>query len=262
MVEHTPLEDAASPSVVIADVPVAQFELQPAVRAVVRRLMTPGAEPVAYRFVNSYSIALSTKNPQYRTLLNAPSGVNFADGRPLARVSARLSGGVFPHVRGPSFFMMVLDEGRSLGMRHFFLGGSPQLLSQLQLEATLCYPGLVIAGTFSPPFRPMTAAEKRDQDELIRQAEPHIVWVGLGTPKQDFEAQRIVAALGVSAAGVGAAFDFLAGTKPEAPAWMRRRGFEWVFRLATEPRRLWRRYLFGNPVFLRAVLPELIRGRR
>ena len=110
-------------------------------------------------------------------------------------------------------------------------------------------------------LRPMTPAEQRDQDELIRQAEPHMVWVGLGTPKQDFEARRIVAGLGVSAAAVGAALDFMAGTKPEAAAWIRRRGVE-CFRLATEPRRLWRRYLFGNSVFPRAVLPELIRGPR
>jgi N-acetylglucosaminyldiphosphoundecaprenol N-acetyl-beta-D-mannosaminyltransferase len=84
----------------------------------------------------------------------------------------------------------------------------------------------------------------------------------LGTPKQDFEAQRIVTDLGVSAAAVGAAFDFLAGTKPEAPTWMRRRGVEWIFRFATEPRRLWRRYLSGNLVFLHAVLQELIRDSR
>jgi len=88
-----------------------------------------------------------------------------------------------------------------------------------------------------------------------------VVWVGLGTPKQDFEAQRICDSLQVTAAAVGAAFDFVAGTKPEAPDWMRRLSLEWAFRLMSEPRRLWRRYLFGNSRFIMLVAREALARR-
>ena len=108
----------------------------------------------------------------------------------------------------------------------------------------------------SPPFRPLTAAEVAAQDQRIRQSGAELVWVGLGTPKQDHEVARLAAELPVVALAVGAAFDFLAGTKPQAPLWMQRSGTEWAFRLASEPKRLTRRYLWGNPRFLQAALRD------
>lgn len=204
---------------------------------------------VAYRFVNSYSLALASKDRRYHRLLS-DSGVNLPDGMPMAFALRRLGYRGVAQTRGPSFFGGCLDRGRLYGTRHFLLGGTPEVLCQLQAAAHHRFPGVSVVGAESPPFRELTAAEREEVDERIRSARPHVVWVGLGTPKQDFEAQRLSEQLDVCAAGVGAAFDFLAGAKPEAPAVLSRLGLEWLFRLATEPKRLWRRYLFGNAQFL------------
>jgi N-acetylglucosaminyldiphosphoundecaprenol N-acetyl-beta-D-mannosaminyltransferase len=107
----------------------------------------------------------------------------------------------------------------------------------------------------------MSPDEKAEQDRAITEADPDIVWIGLGTPKQDFEAARLARATGRCCIGVGAAFDFAAGAKREAPAALRRFGLEWAFRLATEPGRLWRRYVLGNPRFLLLLFRAWRRGR-
>jgi N-acetylglucosaminyldiphosphoundecaprenol N-acetyl-beta-D-mannosaminyltransferase len=151
----------------------------------------------------------------------------------------------------------VLRRGQEAGIRHFFLGGSEELLATLVAVVRSRFPRAVIAGVYSPPFRALTTDELEGQDSLIAASSPDIVWVGLGAPKQDVEAQRITDTLGISTAAVGAAFDFLAGTKREAPVWVRQLRLEWLFRLLSEPRRLWRRYLFGGATFLHLVALEL-----
>ena len=223
---------------------------------------TTGAPAQAHRLVNSYTFALADTDPDYKSLL-AQSGVNLPDGKPLVAALNRLDqhGQPFGQVRGPSFFVRCLDEGRGPGVRHFFLGGSPELLKSLKDAVDRRFPGTQVVGMISPPFRPLTDAERSDQDAEIEASGAQVVWVGLGTPKQDFEAQRICDVLGVTTVAVGAAFDFVAGTKPEAPEWMRTLSLEWVFRLMSEPRRLWRRYLFGNTRFLLLVLREARRSR-
>lgn len=248
----------------VAGVPVVDTDLLAAVKQTADSLSGPDLVPTAYRFVNSYSIALARSDAEYRHLL-ANSGVNFADGKPLAKVVRHLvgrRGARLPHVRGPSYFERLLDQGRANGLRHFFLGSTPDTLAALLSRLEGRYPGLEVVGAYSPPFRAMTDDEQRLQDETIVDSRPDIVWVGLGTPKQDYEADRIVQCTGISAAAVGAAFDFTAGTKPEAPGWMRALYVEWLFRLSTEPRRLWRRYLVGNVRFVAAVVPDLLRGQR
>ena len=118
------------------------------------------------------------------------------------------------------------------------------------------HPGARIVGTHAPPFRALTAGEHRAQASLLRAADADVVWVGLGTPRQDLRAAELRAEVPAVFVAVGAAFDFVAGTKRQAPRWMRRHGLEWQYRLLTEPRRLWRRYLFGNTRFLRGVLRQ------
>lgn len=201
---------------------------------------------------NAYTIALADKDYNYRQLIN--QGVVFADGKPitwfsrLTRQTPRVQ-----QVRGPQLFLDVLDAGRSAGVRHFFLGSSPEVLKQMLDHLIERFADLEIVGALSPPFRPLTAEEIADQDALIRQSNADIVWVGLGTPKQDAEASRLAASTSRTAVAVGAAFDFTAGALRVAPNWMQRIGLEWLFRLASEPRRLWRRYLFGNARFVWAV---------
>lgn len=202
--------------------------------------------------VNAYTIALAEGDKNYALVLSH-AAANLPDGKPLTWIGAlkrkRLS-----QVRGPSLFENVVAIGRETSLKHFLLGSTDDTLQKLKSQLERRYPGISIVGQLSPPYRQMTPTETAAQDQVISESGANIVWVGLGTPKQDFEVERLSQALPVVAIAIGAAFDFVAGTKREAPSWMSKVGLEWLFRLASEPRRLWRRYLFGNIRFLWAML--------
>jgi N-acetylglucosaminyldiphosphoundecaprenol N-acetyl-beta-D-mannosaminyltransferase len=137
------------------------------------------------------------------------------------------------------------------GWRNYFYGAAPQTLEALGARLGERFPGLRVAGSLSPPFRPLSEEESRRTVEAINRARPDIVWVGLSTPKQERWMARHRPLLDAPVlVGVGAAFDFHAGNKPQAPRWMRGACLEWLFRLCSEPKRLWRRYLTIVPAFL------------
>ncbi|RDV08111.1 glycosyltransferase [Arthrobacter sp. RT-1] len=203
--------------------------------------------------VNAYTVALAENEPLYRQALSG-TALNLPDGKPVAWASAlRRQKPHLTQVRGPTLFVDVFRLGAPLGLKHYLLGSTPEVLAQLVRELERRYPNVKIVGAESPPFRPLTQDELNRQDARISDSGAHIVWVGLGTPKQDFEVERLASNVTALPIAIGAAFDFIAGSKTEAPAWMIRMGLEWVFRLATEPRRLWRRYLLGNLLFIRAA---------
>lgn len=162
-------------------------------------------------------------------------------------------------ITGPSFMLRLCDWGRQHGYRHYFYGGKPGVAEQLVGRLTTRYPGLNVVGTFCPPFRRLSLAEDAQIVTEINHANPDVLWVGLGTPKQD---KWMVSHIGRIHApvmlGVGAAFDFHAGTIKWAPQWIRSHGLEWAYRLMTEPRRLWRRNL-ESPEFLMKVCYERLR---
>ena len=175
------------------------------------------------------------------------------DGMPLVWLGPR---GV-ERVYGPDLMLAVCDAGRAVGLRHYLFGGVPGVAEQLRERLVARFPGLEIVGTFTPPFRELTAAELGALQADVARTRPDVIWVGLGTPKQekfmarhgrDLEAGVLV--------GVGAAFDFHSGRTRQAPRWMQRRGLEWFFRLCTEPRRLGKRYLTTNPLFAARVLAQ------
>ena len=230
-------------------------------------LLSPEGRATAtpWRLVNTYNISLIRNHDGYAAVLRG-AGVNLADGKPVAwalRWLNRRSGVPAPgHVRGPSLFERALDEGRVAGISHYLLGGSPETLEALQKAIAGRFPGVRIAGAQSPPFRALTDDERRAQDERIRASGADLVWVGLGTPRQDVEAARLAATVGRPAIAVGAAFDFLAGSRPEAPRWVRAIAMEWLFRLVSEPRRLWKRYTVGLARFCMVVAPDLVRVAR
>jgi N-acetylglucosaminyldiphosphoundecaprenol N-acetyl-beta-D-mannosaminyltransferase len=144
--------------------------------------------------------------------------------------------------------------------RSYFYGDTESTLCTLQAVVTHDYPGHVIAGTFSPPFRALTLEEDKDAIEQINAAQPDVLWVGLGTPKQDIWIYERLDRLKVPVAiGVGAAFAFIAGTVPRCPSWIGRMGFEWLYRFLKEPEKLWRRDLLDGPQFLFHAGMELIR---
>jgi N-acetylglucosaminyldiphosphoundecaprenol N-acetyl-beta-D-mannosaminyltransferase len=160
-------------------------------------------------------------------------------------------------VYGPDLMLALC--GRSIGRayRHFFYGASPEVLDALIARLTARYPGLAVAGVYSPPFRPLTPQEEVEIVQRITEARPDIVWVGLSTPKQErWMADHVHRLASPVLIGVGAAFDFHAGMKRQAPRWMRRNGLEWFFRLLSEPRRLYRRYLVNIPLFACYLLLE------
>ena len=211
--------------------------------------------------INAYSVGLAETNPSYREVLSGKA-TNFPDGRPLQWISKlRKDKPSLEQVRGPDLFLKVLDSGREMGTRHFFLGGSEELLELLTAELLSKFPSIIIAGTFSPPFRELSSSETEQQDRLIEETRPDIIWVGLGTPKQDFEARRLSKALNITTVAVGAAFDFTAGMKREAPKFVSFLGFEWLFRLICEPARLWKRYTIGSIFFIWAIRPKRLIAR-
>jgi len=157
--------------------------------------------------------------------------------------------------------LAVCERGQDHGVRHFFYGTTAATLSALCDRLTRQFPKIVIAGVHAPPFRPLSAEEERQAADLINAAAPDIVWVGLGTPKQDFWVARMRPVLNAPALiAVGAAFDFHSGRVRQAPRWMMRCGLEWFYRFCREPRRLGRRYLVGNAVFLWLILRQWLCG--
>ena len=212
------------------------------------------------RLANAYCVALTESNVPYRQLLSS-EGVNFPDGLPVVWAMRFLGRtGDAQRVRGPSFFERVLDDGREHGVRHFFLGSTRETLDLLIEECARRYPSVEIAGSLAPPFGELTEEFYSDAMAAIDGANADIVWVGMGTPKQDFAATELARRSGLFCVGVGAAFDFVAGTTREAPAWVQSSGLEWLFRLVSEPRRLWRRYFFGNATFLMIAARSGIRS--
>jgi N-acetylglucosaminyldiphosphoundecaprenol N-acetyl-beta-D-mannosaminyltransferase len=167
-----------------------------------------------------------------------------------------------PHleqVRGPEFFRDVFRVAEPRDVRHYLLGSTPDVLEKLVSNLKRDFPHAAIVGSHSPPFRSMTQEELAAQDQAIKSSGANVVWVGLGTPKQDIEVARLASSLPVVAIAIGAAFDFSAGTKREAPSWLSPLGLEWTFRLLTEPRRLWKRYLFGNIGFVSACIEQKLK---
>jgi N-acetylglucosaminyldiphosphoundecaprenol N-acetyl-beta-D-mannosaminyltransferase len=159
--------------------------------------------------------------------------------------------------------LAVVRAGLARGMRHYLYGATPRTIGRLQARLAGKFPDLRIAGSYAPPFRDLSAREEAEIAETINRAKPDIVWVGLGSPRQELWMARMRPLLDAPVlAGVGAAFDFHAGFKRQAPRIIQRSGFEWAFRLACEPRRLWRRYAVVVPSFLVLTLLQRTGLRR
>ena len=187
--------------------------------------------------------------------------VRFPDGAPVAWLLRRLGSPSARRIGGPDLFAQVVDRGRKVRLRHFLVGSTGRDLERLSRILVERFPGAEIVGTHAPPYtaEPEVGAAIVAQ---IRAARAQLVWVGLGAPKQELWSARAATDLPqATLVGVGAAFDFLAGTKRRAPEWMQRTGLEWLFRLASEPRRLASRYLRTNSEFIAKAAWELLRRR-
>jgi N-acetylglucosaminyldiphosphoundecaprenol N-acetyl-beta-D-mannosaminyltransferase len=185
-----------------------------------------------------------------------------ADGMPLVWLLRRFGVADATRVYGPDLTLAVLAGAEDAGIPVGFYGVSQMVLDRLIARVRQRYPRLRIAYAEAPSFRPPTPEEDVRTVNRLRLSGARIVFVGLNTPKQDRWMHAHEGRVEAVMLGVGAAFDFIAGTKPQAPRWMQGSGLEWAFRLATEPRRLWRRYLYHNPRFVVLALAQLFRERR
>ena len=185
------------------------------------------------------------------------------DGMPMVWMG-RLNGfHEMDRVYGPDFMLDVCEASTQHGIRHFFYGGSNGVTQELKHRLTARFSGLNVVGTYEPPFRPLNAMEEEALQKQVDEAKPDVLWVGLSTPKQEKFMAEYLPKLNVTLmVGVGAAFDFHAGRIQQAPRWMQRSGLEWFYRLCQEPRRLWKRYLTNNPLFVLFVLCHWLRLKK
>lgn len=184
------------------------------------------------------------------------------DGMPLVWIGRHRG---YPHVSrvyGPDLMLALLARAAKNGYTSYFYGGAPGVAEALKSAMESRFPGLRVVGTFTPPFRPLTQSEEESVLATINTLKPDVLWIGLSTPKQELLmaswSKRVSAKIML---GVGAAFDFHTGRVRQAPRWMMPLGLEWLFRLLTNPRRLWRRYLFGNTRFITGLLKEAVTRR-
>ncbi len=211
---------------------------------------------------NVHTVMASREDPELRAALMS-SALNVPDGQPLVWALGALGHRLPDRVYGPELMARACARAALSGQRFYLYGGRDQdALMRLEASLRRRFPGINIVGAYAPPFRTLTPEERSAVAEDINESEADVVWVGIGVPKQEkwmaslrpyLEAPVLV--------GVGAAFDFLAGVVPQAPPMLQKAGLEWAFRLAQEPRRLWRRYLRYNPRFVAAFARQLAAHR-
>jgi N-acetylglucosaminyldiphosphoundecaprenol N-acetyl-beta-D-mannosaminyltransferase len=203
-----------------------------------------------------HGVMESQRDENIRRMHNE-AGMVTPDGMPLVWLGKQAGHAHVDRVYGPDLMLAIMEKSQKEGYRHYFYGGAdgvPELLKQKLQEK---FPTIQVVGTYSPPFRPLSPEEDQQIVEMINETNPDIVWIGLSTPKQErwmsSHVGRISAPVMI---GVGAAFDFHAGLKSQAPRFIQRSGFEWLYRLVTEPKRLWKRYLVNNPLFIIGIVQQ------
>jgi len=232
----------------VLGVRIAALDYQRAVRAIEKFIHDGRTHYVT--LTNVHAVTESQSDPALKTALNS------ADGMPIA-----WAGNLPDRVCGPDLMLKFITETAGRGYRHFFYGGAEGVADELAARLRQICPQLIVAGTYCPPFRPLNEREEAELAALIN-GKVDVLWVGLGCPKQEkwMMAHRHLR-VGVLL-GVGAAFDFHTGRIERAPRWMQRTGLEWLFRLTQDPRRLWRRYLRTNTLFLLLWLSQQLNLRR
>lgn len=209
-----------------------------------------------------YTLMQGHERNDVRAALNRSDWVT-ADGMPVVWALRLLGSRRVNRVYGPDLMLALSELSAKLGYPQFYVGGEPGVAEDLSRFMQIRFPGLLVAGTMSPPFRELTAEEEKDMISELNGSGARIIWVGLGSPKQDLWMSRYRDRLKCELlVGVGAAFDFFTGRQRQAPGWMQRSGLEWLYRLSREPSRMWRRYVVYNPRFLWKLALQLTRLSR
>lgn len=226
------------------------------------RLLAWGArrEPRCVCLCNVHSVVTARQDAEFAAAL-AQADLAAPDGAPVAWALRRFGFPGQQRIDGPGLMWRYLREAERLDQAVAFYGGSEPTLQRLQAALRQAFPRLRIAALISPPYRGLSPQEDREYTERLDASGAAVVFVGLGCPKQEKWMAAHRGRIRATLVGVGAAFDYHAGTVRRAPPWMQRSGLEWSFRLMSEPRRLWRRYLVTNSVFVARLLPGLLRRR-
>ncbi len=199
---------------------------------------------------NVHTTVMAYENKSYMEVQRGAAAV-FPDGRPLSVLSRKRGFPEAERVAGPDFMKQMFQRGNAGdGLRHFFYGAAENTLQHLSENLKAQYPNLQIAGMYAPPFRELTDEEEKQIVEMINVTNPDIIWIGLGAPKQENWMAAHQDILKGVMLGVGAGFDFHAGTVKRAPVWMQKLSLEWLYRLTQDPKRLWKRYLCTNLKFI------------
>ena len=248
--------DGLPPKMAILGLPISLTSYDEVLDIIGRR---PPDRPLAIAVCNVHSVMSARRD---RALHQAISRADIAtsDGVPLVWMARLIARPDQARVYGPDLMRLALQSGVGQGWRHFFYGATPATLERLRKSIARFAPGAEIVGAMAPPFRELTPLETDEVVGRIRASRADVVWVGLGMPKQEKWIGAIAPRLpGQALVGVGAAFDLLSGTVRQAPPALQKIGLEWAFRLWQEPRRLWRRYVLNNPLYLVLAVAQLAR---
>jgi N-acetylglucosaminyldiphosphoundecaprenol N-acetyl-beta-D-mannosaminyltransferase len=231
----------------VLGVPISAIDMDQALAEIDRRVAERDPSYVCVCTVNS--VMECRRHPDLLAIFRS-AGMVTPDGMPLVWLARR----EHPHVSrvyGPDLMLAELERSQAAGHRHLFYGGAAGVAARLAARMSERFPGLAVAGVIEPPFAPLDELTTADAAAEINALRPDVVWVGIGSPKQERWMARMRPRLEAPVLiGVGAAFDFHSGLVRQAPRWMQRSGLEWLYRLRTDPRRLWRRYLVDNPWFV------------
>lgn len=244
--QNAPLKKV--PQINVQGVKISEINLELAEKHVIEAVQTKRKGYICVTGV--HGVTEAQDDPEFRDILNS-SFLNTPDGMPMVWYGKAQGSKIIARVYGPDLMLRICEISGKYGISHFFYGGKEGVAELLKENLEKKFPGLEVVGTYCPPFRPLNEEEEASLITEISEKKPDILWVGLSTPKQERFMSKYLPFLDVTLMfGVGAAFDFHAGLIPQAPPWMQKNGLEWLFRLCKEPRRLWKRYLRNNPLFL------------
>jgi len=216
---------------------------------------------IRLNFSNVHVVMMAQNNPELLKALNHPAALSQPDGMPLVWAMKTYGKKISDRVYGPDTFELCMKKSAELGFKHYFYGSADKTLNLLRKNLKEKFPNLEISGTYAPPFRPLSPEEESDIAKKINESGANIVWVGLGAPKQEIWVDKMAPYLSAPVViAIGAAFDFHAGTVKQAPDWMQDHGLEWLYRFIQEPRRLWFRYLYYNPLYIIKFSWERLKG--
>lgn len=246
---HTTVTDADVATYEVCGIPITALPSARAARHIVGLANRGGS--VEVHLCNAYTLSLVDRDARLLAALTRAQ-LNLPDSAPIAWLGRRA--GTAGPVRGADLVRDVVRIGVESGVRHYLYGGAPGVADEMAASLHEQAAGVAIVGVETPPYHDLSDVELHDLAARVRVSEASVVWIGIGTPRQDYLVPRLAALVDAVIVPVGAAFDFIAGRVQEAPAVLHGSGLEWLYRLSREPGRLWSRYLLGNPRFVASAV--------